>query len=98
MLYALCLHSNMAESALIHFFSLKIFTQKIIVFFKVGNCWKLLLNIYKEALDVFFQKEYIHRQVSVLQAGLLPCIEHALANIINKGEPLTPKLVKYIFN
>ena len=97
MLYELSLHRNVPKSVLIHF-SIRVFTQKIIVFFKVGNCCKNLFNIYKEALDVFFQKEYIHRQVSVLQAGLLPCIEHALANIINKGEPLIPKSAKYIFN
>jgi len=55
-----------------------------------------LFIIYKEALDVFFQKEYIHWQERALQAGLLPCIEHALANIFNKGEPLIPKSAKYI--
>ena len=97
MLYALCLHSHAAESTLINFFC-KVFTQKKIVFFKVGNCWKTLFNIYKEALDVFFQKEYIHWQKRALQVGLPPCIEHALANIINKGEPLIPKSAKYIFN
>jgi|GEM_PF-917565 hypothetical protein len=95
MLYTHCLHSNVAESALIHFFY-KVFTQKIIVFFVVANCWKTLFIIYKEALDVFFQKEYIHWQERALQAGLLPCIEHALANIFNKGEPLIPKSAKYI--
>ena len=58
MLYVLSLHRNMAESVLIHFFY-EDYKKKIIVFFKVGNYWKTLFNIFKEALDVFFQKEYI---------------------------------------
>ena len=33
-------------------------------------------------------------QEKALQAGLLPCIEHALAKIINKGEPSHTQIIQ----